>query len=225
MEFDEKQLERDIQNALRARGLREQMQQWEAERKREQQGETQQEIRSLWPKARKWVYTMSVAAALIGVIVMAVPSSMRHSAYRQAYRQYAKWFGPTPSAPSTAPVYTYSIDQLMAMAAPSLKQIVDANEEKAILGHENLIHDAAWQVKAGNYDGAELLLQDGRAELGNGNADYYEQLDDIQYLEALCHLGQNRRTKAYKMLLGIAKSSSKHSAVAAELVEAISLSD
>ena len=33
MDVDNKQLERDIENAIRARGLREQMQQWEAERK------------------------------------------------------------------------------------------------------------------------------------------------------------------------------------------------
>ena len=35
MDIDNKQLEREIENAIRARGLKEQMQQWEAERKQQ----------------------------------------------------------------------------------------------------------------------------------------------------------------------------------------------
>lgn len=229
MEHDEKQLERDIQNAIRARGLKEQMQLWEAERKQSQQSEQEtdqkQEIRSLWPKVRTWVYTMSVAAALIGVVAIAVPVSMWNSACRQAYRwghqQYAKWFAPASSVAPAAPVYTYTIDQLMAEASPSINRIEAENEQRAILGHENQILDALWKVKKGDYDVAALMLNDARQELNSSDADYRVELDDIQYLEALCYLGQDNRTKAYQLLLGIANSSSKHKAAAAQLVEKI----
>lgn len=44
MDTDNRQLERDIENAIRARGLKEQMQLWESERK-------QQTKPSLWPNS------------------------------------------------------------------------------------------------------------------------------------------------------------------------------
>ena len=43
-----------------------------------------------------------------------------------------------------------------------------------------------------------------------------------EYLSALCYLGQNRRTKAKKILLTIVESNSHHREAASELVQAIS---
>ena len=236
MDIDNKQLERDIENAIRARGLKEQMQQWEAERKqqtdypripaaasmpsREDIMSTQKPSR--WPKLRRTIYTLSAVAVLAGIVVMAVPTSVWKSSYRQAsrwaYRQYAHYF--LPSQPKKV-VYENSTETLMAMAAPSVNQIVSDRYELEILGHEDLIQDAAWQIQKANYAVAEQILADARDALSTDDAYYQETMDDIEYLEALCFLGQNRRTKAKKLLIAIAESDSRHREAAAQLAEEI----
>ena len=236
MDIDNKQLERDIENAIRARGLKEQMQQWEAERKqqiehpripaaasvpsREDIMSTQKPSR--WPKLRRTIYTLSAVAVLAGIVVMAVPTSVWKSSYRQAsrwaYRQYAHYF--LPSQPKKV-VYENSTETLMAMAAPSVNQIVSDRYELEILGHEDLIQDAAWQIQKANYAVAEQILADARDALSTNDTYYQASLDDIEFLEALCHLGQNRRTKAKKMLTAIAESDSRHREAAAQLAEEI----
>ena len=236
MDIDNKQLERDIENAIRARGLKEQMQQWEAERKqqiehpripaaasvpsREDIMSTQKPSR--WPKLRRTIYTLSAVAVLAGIVVMAVPTSVWKSSYRQAsrwaYRQYAHYF--LPSQPKKV-VYENSTETLMAMAAPSVNQIVSDRYELEILGHEDLIQDAAWQIQKANYAVAEQILADARDALSTNDTYYQASLDEIEFLEALCHLGQNRRTKAKKMLTAIAESDSRHREAAAQLAEEI----
>lgn len=236
MDIDNKQLERDIENAIRARGLKEQMQQWEAERKqqiehprisaaasmpsREDIMSTQKPSR--WPKLRRTIYTLSAVAVLAGIVVMVVPMSVWKSSYRQAsrwaYRQYAHYF--LPSQPKKV-VYENSTETLMAMAAPSVNQIVSDRYELEILGHEDLIQDAAWQIQKANYAVAEQILEDAREALSTDDAHYRETMDDIEYLEALCFLGQDRRSKAKKMLTAIAESDSRHRETAAQLAEEI----
>ena len=236
MDIDNKQLERDIENAIRARGLKEQMQQWEAKRKqqiehpripaaasmpsREDIMSTQKPSR--WPKLRRTIYTLSAVAVLAGIVVMAVPTSVWKSSYRQAsrwaYRQYAHYF--LPSQPKKV-VYENSTETLMAMATPSVNQIVSDRYELEILGHEDLIQDAAWQIQKANYGVAEQILADAREALSTNDTYYQASLDDIEFLEALCHLGQNRRTKAKKMLTAIAESDSRHREAAAQLAEEI----
>lgn len=236
MDIDNKQLERDIENAIRARGLKEHMQQWEAERKQqtdypriptaasmpshEDIKPTQKQSR--WPKLRRTIYTLSAVAVLAGVVVMAVPMSVWKSSYRQAsrwaYQQYAHYF--LPSQPKKV-VYENSTETLMAMATPSVNQIVADRYELEILGHEDLIQDAAWQIQKANYGVAEQILADAREALSTDDAHYQETMDDIEYLEALCHLGQNRRTKAKKLLIAIAESDSRHREAAAQLAEEI----
>jgi hypothetical protein len=236
MDIDNKQLERDIENAIRARGLKEQMLQWEAERKqqiehpripaatsvpsREDIMSTQKPSR--WPKLRRTIYTLSAVAVLAGIVVMAVPTSVWKSSYRQAsrwaYRQYAHYF--SPSQPKKV-VYENPTETLMAMAAPSVNQIVSDRYELEILGHEDLIQDAAWQIQKANYAVAEQILADVRDALSTDDAHYRETMDDIEYLEALCQLGQNHRTEAKKMLTAIAESDSRHREAAAQLAEEI----
>ena len=232
MDIDNKQLERDIENAIRARGLKEQMQQWDAERELTDypciptaaltsSAEDSKPRQSRWPKLRRTIYTLSAVAVVVGVLLIAVPTSVWQSTYRQAsraYRQYALYFA--PSQPKQ-PTYEHTIDDLMAMATPSVNQIVADRYELEILGHEDLIQDAAWQIQKANYAVAEEILADARDLLSTTDAHYQQTMDDIEYLEALCHLGQNRRTKAKKLLIAIAQSDSRHRETAARLAEEI----
>ena len=236
MDIDNKQLERDIENAIRARGLKEQMQQWEAERKQQTEhprilvaasmpsrGDSNpMQKQSRWPKLRRTIYTLSAVAVLAGIVVMAVPTSVWKSSYRQAsrwaYRQYAHYFLPSQSKKV---VYENSTETLMAMATPTVNQIVADRYELEILGHEDLIQDAAWQIQKANYAVAEQILADARDALSTTSAHYQETMDDIEYLEALCFLGQNRRTQAKKLLTAIAQSNSRHREAAAQLAEEI----
>ena len=233
MDIDNKQLERDIENAIRARGLKELMQQWDAERKptdypciptaaSTSSAEDSKPRQSRWPKLRRTIYTLSAVAVLVGVMLMAVPTSVWKSTYRQAsrwaYRQYALYFAPSQTK---QPTYEHTIDDLMAMATPSVNQIVADRYELEILGHEDLIQDAAWQIQKANYAVAEEILADARDLLNTTDAHYQQTMDDIEYLEALCHLGQNRRTKAKKLLIAIAQSDSRHRETAARLAEEI----
>jgi hypothetical protein len=109
----------------------------------------------------------------------------------------------------------------MAIAHPYVNQIVADRHELAILGHEDLIQDAAWQIQKANYAVAEQILSDAREVLSLADTHYQETMDDIEYLEALCQLGQNRRTKAKKLLTAIAESNSRHREAAAQLAEEI----
>lgn len=231
MDIDNKQLERDIENAIRARGLKEQMQQWDAERKQTTNHPpipatsmpTREEHKpSKWHTLRRTIYSLSAVAVLIGILVMAVPTSVWKSTYRQAsrwaYQQYAHYF--LPSQPKQ-PTYEHTIDELMAMAEPTINQIVEGRYELEILGHEDLIQDASWQIRKGNYAVAEHILEDAHAALSTDDPHYQDAKDDIDYLEALCHLGQNRRTKAKKLLTAIAESNSRHREAAAQLAEKV----
>lgn len=236
MDIDNKQLERDIENAIRARGLKEQMQQWEAECKQQtdhpriptaasvpsSEDSKPMQKQSLWPKLRRTIYTLSAVAVLAGIVVMAVPMSVWKSSYRQAsrwaYQQYAHYF--LPSQPKKV-VYENPTETLMAMATPTVNQIVADRYELEILGHEDLIQDAAWQIQKANYAVAEQILADAREALSTDDAHYRETMDDIEYLEALCFLGQNRRSKAKKILTAIAESDSRHREAAAQLAEEI----
>jgi hypothetical protein len=239
MDIDNKQLERDIENAIRARGLKAQMKQWEADLHRIPKPSegvegaalpaaatpTTQKPKSkssAWPKLRRTIYTLSAVAVLVGIVIMAVPTSVWRSSYRQAsswaYRQYAHYF--MPSQPKNV-VYENSTETLVAMANPSVNQIVADRYELEILGHEDLIQDAAWQIQKANYAVAEQILADARDALSTDDAHYQETMDDIEYLEALCHLGQNRRTKAKKLLTAIADSNSRHREAAAQLAAEI----
>ena len=226
MDIDNKQLARDIENAIRARGLKEQMQQWEAAHKQTAEHPripTQEESKpSKWRSLRRTIYSLSAVAVLAGILVMAVPVSTWRTGYRQAsrwmYKQYAHYFLPK----ATAPAYEHTIDELMAMAKPSVLQIECSYYEQEILGRENPMHEATWLILKGDYVVALSMLDEIRQNLTEDNAHYQTTKEDIEYLSALCYLGQNCRTKAKKMLLTIAESNSHHCEAASELVQAIS---
>ena len=226
MNIDDKELERNIENAFRARGLKEAMHQWEAERKQTADHPripTQDECKpSKWRSLRRTIYSLSAVAVLVGILVMAVPVSTWRTGYRQAsrwaYKQYAHYFLPK----ATAPAYEHTVDELMAMAKPSVQQIECSYYEQEILGRENPMHEATWLILKGDYVVALSMLDEIRQNLTEDNAHYQTTKEDIEYLSALCYLGQNRRTKAKKILLTIAESNSHHCEAASELVQAIS---
>ena len=226
MNIDDKELERDIENAFRARGLKEAMHQWEAERKQNADHPhipTQDEFKPFkWRSLRRTIYSLSAVAVLVGILVMAVPVSTWRTGYRQAsrwaYKQYAHYFLPK----ATSPAYEHTVDELMAMAKPSVQQIEYSYYEQEILGRENPMHEATWLILKGDYIVALSMLDEIRQNLTEDNAHYQTTKEDIEYLSALCHLGQNRRTKAKKMLITIAESDSHHREAASELVQAIS---
>lgn len=225
MNIDDKELERDIENAFRARGLKEAMRQWDIEAKGERRGSkeaSEPEITS-WQKIRRMVYAVSAVAAVAAILVIIVPASTWQTTYRQltrwGYKQYAHYFLKPQQKQSV--VYQHTIEELMAMAEPSIKDIADNYYEQEILGHENPMHEATWQILIGNYAVAQSILEDVKETLNSNDKYYQNTMEDIAYLDALCYLGQNHRTKAMKLLNNIAKSNSRHSQRATWLVEEI----
>jgi hypothetical protein len=252
MDIDDKKLEREIQNAIRARGLKEQMKQWEADRKQQPDyphipaaasmlGECASMSEpcasmSAAPasaskpvasqprqhKLRRTIFTLSAVAVLVGVVVMVVPVSVWKSGYRQAsrwaYQQYAHYF-----LQDSRQVYSIqshmSPEAMLAMVKPSLEQMIDERVEKQILGHEDMIQDAAWQIIKGNYAVAQSILEDAREELSQDDPDYQDDMDDLDYLLALCYYGQGQLPKAMALLQSIADSDSRHSQAAADLLK------
>ena len=225
MNIDDKELERNIENAFRARGLKEAMHQWDIEAKGERRGSeevSEPEITS-WKKIRRKVYAVSAVAAVAAILVIIVPASTWQTTYRQltrwGYKQYVHYFLKPQQKQSV--VYQHTIEELMAMAEPSIKDIADNYYEQEILGHENPMHEATWQILIGNYAIAQSILEDAKETLNTNDKYYQNTMEDIAYLDALCHLGQNHRTKAIKLLNNIAKSNSRHNQRATWLVEEI----
>lgn len=228
MDTDNKQLERDIENALRARGLQQQMRQWDAERVQSDDSQPLSSTStkpSAWPKIRRTIYALSAVAAVLAVVVMAVPTSVWRGTFNKAYRwgmqQYAYYFGDAKADKKAA--YQYTTTELMAMAEPSLEMIVQQRAELEALGAEDRIQDVVHQIVNGDYAVAQMTLQQLRDNLSDEDPYYQDKCQDIDYLEALCQLGQNRRSKAIKQLRAIADSPSKHRAAAEVLLEKVQL--
>lgn len=215
MDIDNKQLEKDVENAFRARGLKEQIRVWEAARA----PQVEERKPSVWPKIRRVVYAASVAAVVVGVVAM--PESLKRSAFKQVYRWgyevYAYCFG-EPKV-THLKVHQNTIEELMAMADSSVTAIAESYYEQEILGHENPMHEVVWMVLAGDYEMAQTLLEETRETLSEDDAHYQQIIEDIEYLDALCSLGQNKRSEAIRKLKKIAASESRHSEVAAALAK------
>ncbi len=225
MDIDNKQLARDIENAIRARGLKEAMRQWDIDAKGERRGceEAIEPKITSWQKIRRRVYAVSAVAAVVAILVIIVPASTWQTTYRQltrwGYEQYAHYFLKPQLKQSV--VYQHTIEELMAMVEPSIKDIANNYYEQEILGHENPMHEATWQILIGNYAIAQSILEDAKETLNTNDKYHQNTMEDIAYLDALCYLGQNHRTKAMKLLNNIAKSNSRHSQRAIWLVEEI----
>lgn len=210
-EYNNKKLEQDVIRALQARGLREQMQQWEEE-KRLQQEKAKSSIRPLWARWRKIVYPIMVAAMLCGVIYAVVPASTWHYTYRMVQREYARTF-------HTEPVYQNSSEVLLALAANSIEDIGNRNQNSYALGHDDPMMEVVTEMNAGHYRSAQGILDDIQSTTDESNPRYNEIMDDVDYLYALCELGRGHRVKAYRQLAVISNSDSRHAMQAANLLK------
>ena len=206
----ENKLEKDIENAIRARGLREQMQQWEIEAREPKLVKPM--VRPLWPRIRKVVYPIAIAAMLCGVIWTVVPASTWRDGYRMVQREYARRFAPKPA-------YQNSSEVLLALVKPDINEISSRNADCQALGHENPIMEAVAAIDAGHYRVAQSILDDVQSVTAETNPRYQEIMDDVDYLYAICDLGRDHRTKAYRQLQTIAQSDSRHARQAAELIK------
>ncbi len=204
--FDNEKLEKDIIRAFQARGLREQMQQWDEEKR------LQKQKRPLWHRLRKVVYPVAVAAMLCGVIYAVVPASMWHYAYCVAQREYAHFFRQEPA-------YQNSSEVLLALASNSIEEIATRNQNSHILGHDDPMLEVVTEMKTGHYRTAQSILDDIQSATDESNPRYNEIMDDVDYLSALCELGRGQRQKAYRQLTVISNSDSRHALQAAELLK------
>lgn len=210
-EFDNEKLEKDIIRALQARGLREQMQQWEEE-KRLQQPKPQPVVRALWHRLRKVVYPVAIAAMLCGVIYVVVPASSWHYVYRMAQHEYARFFHHEPA-------YQNSSEVLLALASNSIEEIATRNQSSHILGHDDPMLEVVTAMNEGHYRAAQSILDDIQSATDERNPRYNEIMEDVDYLSALCELGRGQRQKAYRQLSAISRSDSSHALQAAELLK------
>lgn len=204
--INEEKLEQDIIRAIRARGLREQMQQWESEAK------PKQTIRPLWPRVLKVLTPIAVAAMLIGVVVTVVPASSWKYGYRQIQREYARLFHPKPQ-------YQNSSEVLLALADPSICEVGERSNSSYALGHDDPVFEAVMEMNSGHYRAAQSILDDVQSTTSESNPRYAEIMDDVDYLDALCYLGRGYRAKAYRQLKAISTSDSRHACQAAELIK------
>lgn len=204
--INEEMIEQDIIRAIRARGLREQMQEWESEAK------PKQTIRPLRSRMLRVLAPIAVAAMLIGVIVTIIPSSTWRYGYRQVQREYARLFHKQPA-------YQNSSEVLLALAEPSINEIGERSNSSYALGHDDPIYEAVMEMNSGRYRAAQGILDDVLSDFSETDPRYAEIMDDVDYLNALCDLGRGHRAKAYRQLKTISTSNSRHARQATELVK------
>ena len=197
-------LERDLENAIRARGLRESMQQWEAEKTQKKQ-----RIIPLWGKVLSRV---AVAAVLLGVIVTVVPPKTLNYGKRWVYQQYAHYFKHQPQ-------YQNSSEVLLALASPSIDQIESRAQSSHALGTEDPLWEAIRLMNEGDYRSAQTMMDAAASLLDESSAHYQTTIEDIEYLHALCDLGRGRRAQAKRQLQSIAAHSGIHQHDATELLK------
>ena len=204
--INDEQLEQDIIRAIRARGQREQMQEWESEAK------PKQTIRPLKTRMLRVLTPIAVAAILIGVIVTVVPASTWRYGYRQVQREYARLFHKQPA-------YQNSSEVLMALAEQSINEVSERSNSSYALGHDDPVYEAVMEMNSGHYRAAQGILDDVQSTTSESNPRYAEIMDDVDYLNALCELGRGHRAKAYRQLIAISTSNNRHARHAAELVK------
>ena len=206
-------LERDIVNAIRARGLKESMEQWEqaalGENTQENTQEpSQPEVIKLPPKRAKYIWsTMGIAASLLLVVTLTIPQSTWQQVYHYGQRQYAKYILHRGSTPK---VSTMPDGQFFALAEPVVNDMETRYQNLAPAGVNSLMFEAIVEMQGSQYDSALLTLQD--------LDDNTISSDDIQLLEAICHAHLGHRRDAKKLLNNLIESESKHAELARQLI-------
>lgn len=210
--YTDEELERDIINAVRARGLKEQMQTWEEEAKKG--SEQKQTIIHLRPFTKRVIIPLAAAAMLCGLIWTVVPASTWRYGYRQLQREYARLTRKDPASQQQN-----TNDVLLALAAPSIAEIGERTQNQQALGHNDLLAEAVAEMQLGHYRIAQGLLEDAAGNLSDDDPLYAQTADDADYLSALCSLGRGQRSTAKRKLQAIAASNSRHRSQAADLLK------
>lgn len=207
-------LEQDIVNALRGRGLKEVMQQWDAE---EKQRERERKIRRQYRikiAITSLLSPIAAAAVFAGVIFLG-PRTWRREIYRQGNEIVRRYFSPPKSPKGTAqPFDEVSRERFYATAMPSVRGIRERYFEDSHSGHNSLVFEATAEMGNGRYDVALRILSDAAEEVSN----HPMMADDIQYLEAICWYMNGETNKANARLQEIANSKSVHKADAQRLL-------
>lgn len=219
-------LEQDINNAFRARGLREAMQTWDEEARRKQEQEQkpkQEQEQKQEPKqhivplrtARRLFTALAVAAVLCGLIVTAVPVSTWRTGYRFAVREIARLSG----RDTRTQHYANTDEVLLALASPAVDEIAERAQNATALGAGSLLAEAAEEMRQGHYRIARALLDDAASSLDADDSSDALFADDIDYMAAVCELGLGHRARAKRLLSAIAAAPGPYSARAAELLK------
>ncbi len=208
-------LEQDIVNALRGRGLKEAMQQWDNE-------ERLQKIRRNYRIKIAITSLLSpiAAAAILAGVIFLTPRTWRNEIYRQGNALARRYFSPSRPLKSTAqPFDNASRERFYAMAIPSVRGIGERYFEDSHSGHNSLVFEATAEMGNGRYDVALRILSDAAEEASN----HPMMADDIRYLEAICWYMNGETKKAAKRLQEIADSESVHKDDAQALCATISV--
>ncbi len=206
-------LEQDIVNAVRGRGLKEAMQQWDNE-------ERLQKIRRNYRikiAITSLLSPIAVAAVFAGVIFLG-PRTWRYQIYKQG-NVIARYFfhSSTPKKSTAKPIDEAAQARFYATAAPSIQGIGERYLAFAPSGGNSLILEAVAEMEQAHYDVALNNLSDALEESDNNQTIE----DDIHYLEAICWYMSGKTKKATKRLQEIANSESVHKMDAQKLLQKV----
>ncbi len=222
-------LEQDIVNALRGRGLKEAMQQWDAE---EKQRIREKKIRRNYRIKIAITSLLSpiAAAAILASVIFLGPQTWRYQIYKQGEVIARYFFQSSKAKKNTAkPLDEAAREVFYAKAAPSVQEIGKSHIESAQNGRNSLLIEAVVEMGKGHYNIAlhnlnraleetEDLATDTATESRRFN--YQRITNDIRYLEGICWYMTGEIQKGTQRLQEIANSSSIHHADAQELLNA-----
>ncbi len=207
-------LEQDIVNAVRGRGLKEAMQQWDAE---EKQRERERKIRRNYRikiAITSLLSPIAVAAVFAGLIFLG-PRTWHYQIYKQGNVIARYFFHSSKPKKSTAQPFDEAAQaRFYATAAPSVRDIGERYLAFAPSGGNSLILEAVAEMEQAHYDVALNNLSDALEESDNQTIE-----DDIHYLESICWYMSGKTKKATKRLQEIANSTSVHKADAEVLLK------
>ena len=214
-------LEQEIENAIRARGLKEAMQQWEKENKLNNAAPASTEestpeynhpksrIRPIW----RVFMSFGAAAAVLVLVFFTLPQSFKRDTYRWAYREYAKYFKHTTPRPKTdnAPPDTF-----YALAAPAVEELENKYESIAPAGADTRMHEAVADVQYGRYVSALTIILELKENIT------IENEDDLLFLEAVCEASLSNTRRAKEIFSELIVKSETYKDLASQLTNELS---
>ncbi len=187
--------EREIENAFRARGLKEAMQQWEVENRLKQRSNLKRLIR--WSIA---------AAAVVLLTLMIYPQ--RNTIYRWAYKQYVQYVIKKRSTPAV------STERYYALTDKALNNIND-NYSVSSMGANDQIIEAVTEIQNGDYTNAFFIL----GEIDSEDNPALEA--DVVLLKAICYNAIGEKKIARRLLKSLVDNNTKNAAIAKDILDSI----